>query len=147
MINTSITFDDKKIKELLDSLVAPQGNNRFWYRIASLVFSKIIRNIQKGVDVDGQPFKDYTASYKRFKTRKGLSLIVNLQLKSEMIRSITIDADDKGFTIFVSGAFNNQKADWNQNKNGRVFLAWGADIQKAFDNAVRNEIKRAFGGL
>ena len=111
------------------------------------MFSKIIRNIQKGVDVDGQPFKDYTASYKRFKTRKGLSLVVNLQLKSEMIRSITIDADDKGFTIFVSGAFNNQKADWNQNKNGRVFLAWGSDIQKAFDNAVRNEIKRAFGGL
>lgn len=139
MIDTKITLDDREIIRALNRLT---GNtiNSFWYKVATALFSKVIRNIQIGVDVDGKPFKDYTANYKSFKTKKGLSLVVNLQYSSQMVKSITIMADEKGFAIFISGAYNNRKAEWNQLKNGRRFLDWGTDLENEFYKIIRYEM-------
>lgn len=138
MIDIKTDFSD--IQKKLEELTSNNGTT-FWHKIATAIFSKIIRNIQVGRDVDGNPFKGYTASYKKFKAKNGLSLVVNLQYKSEMIRAITMSADERGFAIYVSGAFNNKKAEWNQINNGRKFLAWGKDTYQVFIDTIRKEME------
>lgn len=141
----SVKTDFKEIKETLESLTS-QAGNQLWLKVATKVYSKIVRNIQNGLDVNGKAFKGYSSSYKRYRTKNGLGLQVNLQFTSQLFRSITVEADDTGFVIYISGRDNIDKAKWVQD-DGRVFLDWGTDIQKAFNKAIEQEINSIFGGI
>jgi len=134
--------DFTKIQKTLAELTEQTGQN-LWYKVASRVYTTIVKNIQKGVDVNGVSFTEYTPSYKKYRTKQGLGLKVNLQLSSNMFRSITIEADENGFVIFVSGYDNNNKAQWVQDK-GRVFLDWGTETIRAFEKAIEREINDVF---
>lgn len=135
MIKYEIDFTP--IKETLNGI----NRTQVWKNIATQVFSKIIRNIQSGFDVNGKPFKDYSVSYKKTRTRKNLGLRVNLQNTSIMIRALTITASEEGFVIFFVGRDQQKKAEYNQLKNGRVFLDWGRDTIAEFKKALSKFVK------
>jgi hypothetical protein len=139
----SIRTDFQAIKDTLENLTT-QAGNQLWLKVATKIYSKIVRNIQRGLDVNGQPFRDYSPTYKQFRTDNGLGLTVNLQFTSLLYRSITVEADDTGFVIYISGQDNIDKANSVQ-KGGRIFLDWGTDIQKAFNRAIVQEINDIFG--
>ena len=139
-----ITFDSKEIKKALAKLSGETSTN-LWYRVASLLFSKIIRNIQNGIDINGNQFKDYTMSYKKIRTKEGLGVDVNLQNSSNMIRSLTINADKDGFTIYFTGRDNQQKAEW-VTEGGRKFLGWGSETINEFDKVLQDYINKIFNG-
>ena len=143
MIKGSVDF--QQVYNTLNKLTQNQSQG-LWYKVASAVFSKIIRNTQIGIDYDGNPFKDYSKMYKAIRTKKGLGLRVNLQNTSKMLQSLTIEADEFGFVIYISGHDNQQKATQVQNQ-GRVFLDWGIETIDAFTRAILREIDKAFEGV
>jgi hypothetical protein len=140
----SVKTDFQAIRNTLENLTT-QAGSQLWLKVATKVYSKIVRNIQRGLDVNGRPFRDYSPTYKQFRTDNGLGLTVNLQFTSNMYRSITVEADNTGFAIYISGEDNIDKANSVQ-RGGRIFLDWGTDIQKAFNQAVEQEINDIFGG-
>lgn len=143
MIKATVDFTD--IKRTLNSLTDEMGQT-LWYKIATKVFSRIIRNIQSGIDIDGKNFKDYSSGYKKKRTKNGLGLLVNLQFTSNMLRSITIDANRDGFAIFITGFDNESKAKWTQ-EQGRVFLDWGKTTIEEFEKALMKEVEDIFKGF
>lgn len=146
MIDTKIIFDSKDIQDKLNQIMSNNGNDNLWYKVASALFSKVILNIQNGIDINGKKFKSYTPQYQKFRTRRGLGLNVNLQLSSNMIRHIVIKADKDGFVIYFSGKENQDKAEWND-ENGRKFFGWGSETLNEFDRILQREIDKIFRGL
>lgn len=139
------TTDFNQIYATLGKLTQNQGQN-LWYKVAVAVFSKIIRNTQLGKDVDGKAFTPYSLGYKRYRTKNGLGLVVNLQKSSKMLQSLTIEADEDGFVLYITGQNNQQKANWVQDY-GRVFLDWGKDTLDAFQKAIVREVEAIFEGV
>lgn len=139
------TTDFNGVYKVLGKLTQNQGQN-LWYKVAVAVFSKIIRNTQLGKDVDGKAFTPYSMGYKRYRTKSGLGLNVNLQKSSRMLQSLTIEADKDGFVLYITGQDNQQKATWVQDY-GRIFLDWGKDTLDTFQRAVVREVQRVFEGV
>ncbi len=63
--------------------------------------------VEKGVDVDGAKFKEYSPKYKKTRRKKGLGTKPNLQVTGEMMNSL--DFNVKGGTTIVEFPKRNHK--------------------------------------
>jgi len=91
--------------------------------IGIMTRNMMVQRIQRGFDKDGQPFKDYTDKYKRFKAGSGRVISpVNLTFRFKMLRAISSKAIEGGFELFFSSYKEALKAQGNIDK-GRDF--WG----------------------
>lgn len=89
----------------------------------------IAERTAKGVDVNGAPFKPYTATYAAFRSRQGRTVTPNLMFTGRMLASMKVTADSRKGVLFFSRSEEARKAAFN-NRTRRFF-----DLSK-------NELKR-----
>ena len=73
-----------------------------WARVGRLARERIVTRTVSGRDVSGAAFAPYSEGYRLAKGRIGASSVPNLQLSGEMLRAITVEADDDGVTLAFS---------------------------------------------
>lgn len=69
-----------------------------------------------GKDIQDLPFKPYSASYLKFRKRKGKSIRPSLFNKGQMLGAVRTKANTEKATIFFSSAAESKKAAFNQKK-------------------------------
>ena len=111
--------------------------------------SEVISKSKSGVDYEGNAFPNYSKSYEEFKRKSlGQSGTPNLTKTGEMLESLTTEIEDQGQQIIgkvkIGGAFNQDKARWNQGVNPKIparrFMGIG-------DNLKANIIKKIKGSI
>lgn len=83
--------------------------------------ARIVTRTRKGVDVDGNPFADYTPRYAKSRRRKGRKVSpVDLTFSGDMLNAITTEVREEPGktvgTIFFNSAREAGKARGNQEK-------------------------------
>jgi hypothetical protein len=85
----------------------PLLNKSDWQEVGQLIRERIIARTERGVDADGAPFAGYNSDYALEKGRELLGVEasytpVDLTVSGEMLRAISIEATDKGVTLFFN---------------------------------------------
>jgi len=76
------------------------SNRALMREIGLLVRQQVIRRTISGRDEDGGPFRAYSPSYRRQKSRELGAGTVNLQVSGQMLNAIAIvDIDDDSVTL------------------------------------------------
>lgn len=114
-----------------------------WQAVGARIFGKVKRLMNKGKNVNGKIYADYSPKYLEYKKEeKKWTGRVNLQFSGNMQKAISFSGDKKGFTIFINGAEQNEKAiKLNKTKNWQ-FFEWGTELDKQLDIILTKELKR-----
>jgi len=130
---TDIVSSEVLFGDLYESLDDVQSG-AMWQFVGQKIKSKVKRLMNKGVDVNGTTYKRYTGAYTRWRVKNGLKRKVNLQLTSKMWKSIQARHTVDYFEVYITGAKENLKAEWNIKE--RDFFSWGTETYKELDRAI-----------
>lgn len=110
--------------------------------LAEEIIFLIRSRTKKGLNINNIPFHQYSTSYKdsiEF-TATGKTSLVDLTLTDDMLSSLVVKSDGKGFIkIGLSDTFANDKASWNK-RNGREFMGISAKDLGVLVNGVRSAL-------
>ena len=108
--------------------------------LASGVIVEIKNRTLSGRDVNGSSFKDYTPSYKKFKTDNYGSGKPNLFARGNMFKAMQYKVIPNGIRLFFNITNEKLKASGNHNINKREF--WGLSASQSKD--IVNKLKKYF---
>lgn len=117
---------------------------------ASDLLYKIVKATNNGKDAYNKPFLPYSKGYLNKRLKSGLGTVPNLQLTSDMIKSLTVREESKTKVVIEvqgmgsEGLTNNQKLFYIQNdpKAPRIMLASSPYYKKYVQNRLNYHIKK-----
>ena len=116
-----------------------EEKGEMWQYISQRLKGFVKELMQKGIDVHGKRYKPYSAQYRTFRSKEGLSTNVNLQLTSKMFLRITARNSTQTFKVFIVGAKENRKAEWVTEH--REFLAWAKKTEEELQKGINEYLK------
>jgi len=128
MINSLVDFTN------IYNVTTDANRQLMWQYVAQRIKAKVKRLMTNGIDVNGRPYKPYSLMYASERTARGLNIRPNLQLTSMMWRSIQARHTAEYFEIYITGAWENEKA-WKNNQT-RQFFQWGNLLYKELDKSL-----------
>lgn len=138
MATIKSTFDGKKMSE--EILKSAQD---ILDRELQLAVTEIIQRTRQGRDVDGGAFDDYSAGYKKYKTKRGRSGAVDLTFTGKMLAAMQSKVERMGNglrgTISFDSSNEASKAEYN-NRTRKFFglsTAQLARINRALNKIIR----------
>jgi len=138
-VSITTTTDFKGIYQAIEEA----QRDLMWRRVGAGIYAKVIKLINRAVNVNGQLKRPYSPSYRTWKHKHGYGTTVNLQKTSEMVQSITFSVDKRGFKVYLNGAKNNTKMiRWNSHKNWKSF-EWGSELKQELDKMLQDSLRLA----
>lgn len=115
--------------------------------IGSSFRSTLIHRVQRGLDINNNPFVKYSEAYKEYKRAKGRPVEpVNLTFRFKMLRAIKVKNSGNSFELFFNSALENDKALAHNFGKGRLPKRqfWG--ISKKEQDEIIEKIQKVVKG-
>lgn len=108
--------------------------------IAQKIYDKVLDNIKRGLNNDGEPFISYEPKYAAKKGGK-----VDLKDTGRMLSQLKLKIGNNKIQIAVIGNRAEVAFYLNQHKNWQ-FMEWGITLEQAYQDAVVEYVQKSFNG-
>jgi len=158
MAKLKAEIDDKRLRKWLNKILDSIPSQALMNRLGLAAIRLIKKRTRKGVDVEDEPFREYSEPYKKVRERAGLPTHpVNLTFNDidGMMNNIDhlVARDFSKVLVYIKGSRNRRIARYHNVQGAgksrviRRFFAINKDEKKKLDSIAQQELKTVLKGL